>query len=121
LTHCVLFRSMGARWENRDVPFWFEEGMATVAAGERHARASAEAVEAPARLVRTDPKLAYGTADRAFRLLVARHGDEGVRRLVAALSEGRPFSVAFGDAMGSPLAGFERDLRVELTALAARD
>lgn len=120
LTHLQQFRAAGFRWQDRQVPLWFQEGMASVTAGERHARASAAAVEAPALLLRTDSKLVYGTADRAFRFLVERHGETSVRRLLSRLGEGRSFPESFLDATGSSLADFERALRGELEALAMR-
>ena len=118
LTHCVLFQATAKA--RPDIPLWFQEGMASVAAGERHARASAEAVRAPEALVRADSKLVYGTADRAFRHLLSRRGAGKVRELLAALGDGRPFEAAFRDVMGLTLAEFEVDLRVHLSALAAR-
>jgi hypothetical protein len=121
LTHCVLFHAAGPGWKARDIPLWFREGMASVTAGERHARASAEAISAPERMMSSDAKLIYGTADRAFRYLIARYGQDRVRLLLARLGEGRTFPVAFRDALGVPLAEFERDLRGQLAAVAARD
>lgn len=120
LTHCVLFQATGTVRPLTDVPLWFLEGMASVTAGERHARASVDAVGAPEALVRTDSKLVYGTADRAFRYLLARRGAGKVRDLLAALGEGRPFDVAFREVMGLSLAEFESDLRGYLSALAVR-
>jgi hypothetical protein len=120
LTHCVLFLAAGRGTQGGDIPLWFQEGMASVAAGEHHARADAEAIAAPERLLRSDAKLVYGTADRAFRLLLDRHGEERVRLLLARLGEGRPFPVAFRDTLGVTLAEFEGDLRGRLPALAAR-
>jgi hypothetical protein len=118
LTHCVLFQATTGAARLPDIPLWFQEGMASVAAGERHARASADAIRAPGALVREDSKLVYGTADRAFRHLLARRGAGKVRQLLAALGEGRPFEVAFRDVMGLTLAEFESDLRGHLSALA---
>ena len=120
LTHCMLFHAAGPGWEGHDIPVWFQEGMASVTADERHVRARAEALAAPESLVSSDSKLVYGTADRAFRFLLARHGENRVRLLLARLGEGRPFPDAFRDTMGVALADFERDLRGQLTALAVR-
>ena len=92
-----------------------------MAAGERHDAARAEAIASPGSFLRTDPGVVYGTADRAFRELVQRFGEDGVRRLVARLGEGHAFPVAFRDALGVPLADFEGDLVGRLSALAARD
>jgi hypothetical protein len=121
LTHCVLFHAVGPGWKARDIPLWFQEGMASVTAGERHARASADAISAPERMASSDAKVIYGTADRAFHYLIVRYGEDRVRLLLALIGEGRPFPVAFRDALGVPLAEFERDLRGQLAAVAARD
>ena len=117
-THCALFQAARPDGPARAIPMWFQEGMASFAAGERHAQASAEAVSSPARLLRTDPRLVYGTADRAFRDLILHFGEPSIRLLLARLGEGQPFSAAFRDAMGVTLAEFERDLAVRLSAVA---
>ena len=118
LTHCVLFHAVGRDGRARQIPIWFQEGMASVAAGERHTLARADAVSSPASMWRTDPKLVYGTADRAFRDLILRFGDPRVRLLLARLGEGHTFSAAFRDAMGVTLAEFEGDLTRRLSAVA---
>jgi hypothetical protein len=118
LTHCVLFQAVGRDGRAREIPMWFQEGMASVAAGERHTEARAEAVSSPAALLHTNPKLVYGTADRAFRDLVLRFGDSRVRLLLARLGEGHTFPAAFRDALGVTLAEFEGDLSRRLSAVA---
>jgi hypothetical protein len=118
LTHCVLFQAVGRGERAREIPMWFQEGMASVAAGERHTEARAEAVSSPATVLRSDPKLAYGTADRAFRDLILQFGEPRVRLLLARLGEGHAFSAAFRDAMGVTLAEFEGDLSRRLSAVA---
>jgi hypothetical protein len=117
LTHCVLFQAAG-RDGSRDVPLWFQEGMASVAARERHSVAHPDAIHHPASVIRAEPRLFYGTADRAFRALVHRFGESRVRALLARLGEGRGFAVAFRDALGVAVADFEGDLGRELAALA---
>jgi hypothetical protein len=118
LTHCVLFHAAG-REGSRSVPPWFQEGMASVAAGERHALADATALGAPSAAVRADPRRFYGTADRAFRELLERHGEARVRALLRRLGEGAPFPAAFLDALGVPVTEFEGDLARRLAAVAA--
>jgi hypothetical protein len=117
-THCVLFHAVGRDGRAREIPIWFQEGMASVAAGERHTLARADAVSSPTSMRRTDPKLVYGTADRAFRDLVLRFGDPRVRLLLTRLGEGHTFSAAFRDAMGVTPAEFEGDLTRRLSAVA---
>ena len=116
LTHCLLFQRIGGDWARRDVPSWFEEGMASFTAGERHARADASALLPATAGHPVDAALAYGTADRAFRYLVTRHGVEAVRGVLDGLAAGRGFASAFQAATGSPVAGFEEALRGHLGA-----
>jgi hypothetical protein len=121
LTHCALFQATGRDGRAGRIPLWFQEGMASVAAGEQHDVALAEAVGTPGPFLRTDPAVVYGTADRAFRELVDRFGEDGVRRVVARLGEGHAFPAAFRGALGVTLADFEGDLVGRLPALAVRD
>jgi len=118
LTHCALFVATGRDGRAREIPLWFLEGMASVAAGEHHDAVHADAVRAPGPMLRVDPRLVYGTADRAFRELLDRAGVDAVRRIVARLGDGLAFPVAFRDAVGVPLADFEGDLVGRLSALA---
>lgn len=119
LTHCLLFQRIGSDWARRDVPSWFEEGMASFTAGERHARADASALVPATAGQRVDAALAYGTADEAFRYLVTRHGEESVRTLLDGLAGGQRFAVAFQGATGSTVAAFEDALRAHLQAATA--
>lgn len=107
LTHLVLYREAGpgGRWAALGIPSWFREGMATVTAGERHPRPRAGALGPGAR-----PAALQAGAHHAFLLLRARHGEAGVRRLVARLGEGAAFPEAFAGALGSPLPRFEAEL-----------
>jgi hypothetical protein len=119
LTHCLLFQRLGPGWAEREVPGWFEEGMASFTAGEHHRRADPAALRPAPGAVRADAALAYGTADRAFHHLVDRHGEEAVRRILASLAEGRDFPAAFQAATGDSVAGFEGAFRSGLVAVAA--
>jgi hypothetical protein len=119
LTHCLLFQRIGPRWMERKVPGWFEEGLASFTAGEMHHRADAGSLRPSPRAVRSDAALAYGTADRAFRLLVARHGETSVRDVLASLAAGRDFPSAFEAATGTSIAAFEGALLLQLAAVAA--
>ncbi len=121
LTHCALFQRLGAGWARRDVPAWFEEGMASYTAGEHHSRADGAALRPRRGAGRIDPATAYGTADRAFRDLVERHGERAVGALLDGLGAGLPFDEAFLSATGSSRARFEAALRDRLAgATAAR-
>jgi hypothetical protein len=118
-THCVLFHATGRDGRAREIPVWFVEGMASTAAREHHHRVLPEAISSPQASLRADPRAVYGTADRAFRELVARFGEDRVRDLVTRLGEGHAFGASFRDALGVAPAEFETDLVVRLSAVAA--
>lgn len=112
LTHCAMYQSLGVdSGVARTVPIWFREGLATVAAGERFGQpASGEGALALVRAsYRTDAVRAYATADSAFRWLIARHGEAGIRAVLAHLRAGEPFPAAFRSATGVSLQAFEED------------
>jgi hypothetical protein len=119
LTHCVLFEAAGREWRARGVPYWFQEGMASFAAGEHHEAAHPDAIRQPGPFLRSDPKVAYGTADRAFRELLRQFGEPRVRLLLTRLGEGQAFEAAFRDSMDESLAEFESELGRRLSAVAA--
>jgi hypothetical protein len=97
-------RSRSGSWRAWRPP---RPGSTTTGSGPRRSRA------------RSDPRAVYGTADRAFRELVARFGEDRVRDLVTRLGEGHAFGAAFRDALGVAPAEFETDLVVRLSAVAA--
>jgi hypothetical protein len=119
LTHCLLFQRIGGSWARRDVPSWFEEGMASFTASERHARADPSALGPVAAGRPFDAALAYGTADRAFRHLVARHGESSVRAVLDGLAAGQAFASAFRSATGTSVEGFESAVAAHLRAATA--
>ncbi len=45
LTHCVMYQAVGGEttWAQRDIPLWFREGLASLAAGQGYKRAGPEA------------------------------------------------------------------------------
>jgi hypothetical protein len=112
LTHCAMYQHLGADAEvARTVPIWFREGLATVAAGERFGPAASgeRALTFVTASYRTDTVRAYATADSAFRWLIARHGEAGVRGVLARLRAGEPFPAAFRSATGVTLQAFEEE------------
>lgn len=46
LTHCVMYHAVGGEysWTQRDIPLWFREGLASVAAGQGYKRPGPEAI-----------------------------------------------------------------------------
>jgi hypothetical protein len=113
LTHCVLLDT-GVEWDRRGTPFWFREGIATVTAEEFHTRAAGSALSAPAMLLRDDADLVYGTADRAFRILLERYGADRIRSVLSRVRSGGSFEVAFREELADDLPSFERDVRLRL-------
>jgi hypothetical protein len=127
LTHCVMYQAVAGSQLAQDVPLWFREGMASVTAGDHHPRMGAEILAGmhggpgssprvnplsqAALIYKTHPVLVYGTADRAFRWLVARHGEERVRGILRHVREGEPFPAAFQEAIGIPMDAFEAEFR----------
>lgn len=111
LTHCAMYQYLGrGAPAARTVPVWFREGMASVAAGERHGPAAGGAgALAAAASYRTASALAYATADSAFRLLIALHGDDAVRGILSRLRAGEPFPAAFRAATGISPEAFEAE------------
>jgi hypothetical protein len=53
----------------------------------------------------------YDTAHLAFQFLLARYGEDRVRGLLHAMSEGHLFRAAFEAVMGIPVEAFEADFR----------
>jgi hypothetical protein len=131
LTHCLMYQASGTSWSwpRKGIPLWFREGMATVTAGEAPRYASPERAAAfyrgspaahrpggdplsdPEPLVKSQDELVYTTAYLAFRFLLDRYGEARIRRLLAGMGEGAPFSEAFRRAMGIEAAAFEADFR----------
>lgn len=112
LTHCAMYQSLGrGAPAARSVPIWFREGMASVAAGERHGPVAGGAgvLATASASYRTSAALAYATADSAFRLLIARHGEDAVRGILARLRAGEPFPAAFRAATGISPEAFEAE------------
>jgi hypothetical protein len=117
LTHCVMFQAIGGDARvARGIPVWFREGMATTNSGERLVAVSArpgavDLLSARALLDATESSLGYATADRAFRYLTQRYGQQRIRLLLARVRDGAEFPEAFRSIMGVTLDVFEGDFR----------
>jgi hypothetical protein len=119
LTHCAMYQALGHEAGRvHRVPIWFREGMATTNAGEHLAAvtgpAAGDALTTAAVLYRTESPLVYATADRAFRFLVRRYGEERVRRVLERVRSGAEFGEAFEAVMGVAIATFEDEFRSQL-------
>ena len=116
LTHCATYQAAGVASGGgpRQIPVWFLEGMATVAAGQRTARRSTlpardGVLRDPAPLLRSDSDSVYAVAHEAFLFLLARAGSDGVRRLVQVMGDGQDFASAFERAIGMSVEAFRAD------------
>lgn len=108
LTHCAMFQAIGVdAAAGRKVPIWFREGMAAVVAEERYAQADEAAPAAGRPSYRDDAPRVYAHAQRMFRALVERTGDDSIRALLAQLRTGAPFSEAFRSAIGVDVEDFD--------------
>ncbi len=112
--HALLHRATGGK----SVPAWLNEGFAEVA--------RRRADNGPAVLCRLDAHsfplrslegsfqalgrhaawYAYLEARHAVERVIERHGERGVRSLLAEVSKGAPFAVAFGRALGQEYGTF---------------
>jgi hypothetical protein len=126
LTHSLMFQRAGpSPADPRErIPFWFREGMATVTAGEGAqwsppetlsqwiaAHPGVDLLRDAARIVRTDPAIAYGAAYHAFDFLDRRYGDATVLRMLDGMRVREGFPEAFRDAVGVSVESFATDFQ----------
>lgn len=124
LTHCAMYQLAADErtWIARDIPRWFSEGLASVAAGQGRLRGSlgelartypsdADPLLDPEPLYRDRSELVYRAAHHAVAYLVAREGEARVRRVLEAMGEGRTFREAFAEVMGEDEATFAAAFR----------
>jgi hypothetical protein len=124
LTHCLMYQRSGGDpgWQEKGIPLWFREGMASVTAGQGYrrgtlgrlasqVRAGEELIADAEGLYRHKSEAVYAAAHHAFEFLLRRHRDEGVRRLLDAMGAGRRFDAAFEEALGVSRTSFERQFR----------
>ncbi|MHB8419847.1 MAG: peptidase MA family metallohydrolase [Myxococcales bacterium] len=116
LTHCTMQQAIGSR--RGSVPFWFNEGMATVTSDEGSWYMPREEVATVlGRRPSLDPlhdrylahgeaRLAYSVAYWSFTLL-AGLGTASIERLLSTMGAGTTFADAFAKVYGEPLESFE--------------
>jgi hypothetical protein len=124
MTHCLMYQLLATAsdWTSKAIPLWFREGMASVTAEQGYRRPSDEALAGmlnglrandPLRdadsLYRTNSRLVYGAAHRAFEQLGARYGVPRIQQLLAAMRQGTDFATAFHDKVGVDEAEFEAE------------
>jgi hypothetical protein len=124
LTHCLMYQRSGGDpgWQEKGIPLWFREGMASVTAGQGYRRGTLGSLASQVRageeliadaegLYRQKSEVVYAAAHHAFEFLLRRHGDEGVRRVLDTMGAGRRFDAAFEEALGVSRTSFERQFR----------
>lgn len=130
LTHSLMYQLMDPDdgsplapempWE--EPPVWFSEGMASVTAGQGHRRMSGEELtqwlarnpdvdllRPSLEVYRNEKEAVYGAAHRAFDLLLALAGDQGVRDILRGVRAGARFADAFKATTGMRLPDFESE------------
>lgn len=135
LTHCLLFQRAGTRetWLEKKIPLWFREGMAVANAGQENLYPS---LEDSALWLQRNPNLdafrdgealsaeqsaeIYGIAVHAFIFLEHRYGAEQLEALITTMHDGKDFESAFAQALGLPVALFQRDFENYLRLRAFR-
>jgi hypothetical protein len=126
LTHCLMYQqaAQGSEWRRKAIPVWFREGMASYTADQGYRRGSLaelngrladaraiDPIEGAGGIYRAESEAVYTAAHHAFVFLVQRYREEGVRRILAAMYEGRSFDAAFREAIGIDRSGFELEFR----------
>jgi hypothetical protein len=109
-------------WRQKKIPAWFREGMASYTAEQAYRWPTLETLARTLEdnptwepLLRPEPlyaeqmPVAYGAAHHAFTFLVNRYGQDTVRALLAEMSRGPDFPVAFTATVGLPPETFLRD------------
>ena len=135
LTHCLLFQRSGTRdnWQEKKIPLWFREGMAIANAGQAGLYPS---LEDSALWLQRNPSLdafrdgealsaeqsadIYGIALHAFTFLEHRYGRPELEALMTTMHDGKDFETAFVEALGLPVARFQRDFENYLRLRAFR-
>ena len=130
LTHVAMYQAVGDHqsWSRVEIPLWFREGMASVGSLQGYRRITGADLAAllrahsgvdpwgsPEALGPALQPVVYGAAHRAFERLLARIGDDGVRRIMGGLREGMPFDDAFTKVVGTRPSVFLAAYREELT------
>jgi hypothetical protein len=124
LTHTVMYQAAAdvGGWRQKKIPAWFREGMASYTAAQSYRWPTLESLARTLEahptwepLLRPEPlyadqmPVAYGAAHHAFSFLVSRYGEDTVRALLAEMSRGPDFPVAFTSTVGLPPETFLRD------------
>jgi hypothetical protein len=79
--------------------------------GRARPHARGDPLSDPDPLYQSQADVVYDTAHLAFQFLLARYGEDRVRGLLHAMSEGHLFRAAFEAVMGIPVEAFEADFR----------
>jgi hypothetical protein len=125
LTHCLMYQQAASReaWraQDRTIPIWFREGMASYTARQGHrrlsegrlsdwrARTGKNPLADASGLYQNEPEIAYAAAHWAFAFLVERYGADSVRKILRTMRSGHTFPEAFVDVLGIRRETFEAE------------
>ena len=126
LTHSLMYQVASDRlgWTRKRIPLWFREGMASYTAEQGYRVSSLDDLEHFWRqhpnadplsqadaLYQSESSIVYGAAHHAFTFLVRRYGEDTMRALLHAMSQGPDFDQAFHQTVGIPQASFLQDFQ----------
>ncbi len=126
LTHSLMYQVASDRlgWTRKRIPLWFREGMASYTAEQGYRVSSLDDLEHFWRqhpnadplsqadaLYQSESGIVYGAAHHAFTFLVRRYGEDTMRALLHAMSQGPDFDQAFHQTVGIPQESFLLDFQ----------
>ena len=115
LTHVVMYQRIAQAedWEDRDIPLWFREGMASYTAQQGYRRGRPDEIgvalgkrplvdpfEPTTATLRDHKDLVYNSGHWSFTYLVRTRGEEVVGQLLDEVRRGRPFEKSFEHVYG---------------------
>ena len=136
LCHVAVYQLVATResWEHVDLPLWFREGLASYTAKQEYRRGlpwevgmklleepMLDPLFAPEGLLLHNQNLVYAAAHWAFRELLDRHGEAGVRKILAGIARGLDFPRAFSAVAGETPRGFGERWRADVETLAKKE
>ena len=126
LTHCLMYQRSATplSWEDKQIPLWFREGMATWTANQAYKFPSLEdlakfyegsptddPIANPEPLYKEHNDIVYAAAHHGFTFLVRRYSEQSVHRLLDAMRGGRTFPEAFVEVTGITDDAFATEFR----------
>ncbi len=124
LTHCVMFQRSGSAltWNEKAIPLWFREGLATITADQGYRYESLESLASwqlahpdldvfaqGEALSETSFTQVYGLSHHAMTFFLRRYGDVAVLAAMHNMHDGDQFPAAFTKAVGITPGAFARE------------